>query len=237
MVNGGGTLRLEFSKNQLKTNYISINVMWNQFVYIDSVIMYLNEDLKEQTLLNSTCDSMLKNYINIYPKIHSSWNEIRDSYYDKSMMIIPDSGIVRNELPINDSKFKLIYQSNLLSGYLSTIYLLLTNDKIPTNLQLVHLKIVVEGVLFKQTFDACEDLKYEYFWDRRNAYEQKVYGFTFAKIMVGYQYEDCSSILWKSFVVKLAGYDLGSSEIGNFNLDIHHRLNTQQGNRNSKNRI
>jgi hypothetical protein len=103
--------------------------------------------------------------------------------------------------------------------------------------QLVHLKIVVEGVLFKQTFDACEDLKYEYFWDRRNAYEQKVYGFTFAKIMVGYQYEDCSSILWKSFVVKLAGYDLGSSEIGNFNLDIHHRLNTQQGNRNSKNRI
>ena len=64
MVNGGGTLRLEFSKNQLKTNYISINVMWNQFVYIDSVIMYLNEDLKEQTLLNYTCDSMLKNYIN-----------------------------------------------------------------------------------------------------------------------------------------------------------------------------
>ena len=47
MVNGGGTLRLEFSKNQLKTNYISINVMWNQFVYIDSVIMYLNEVLKD----------------------------------------------------------------------------------------------------------------------------------------------------------------------------------------------
>jgi hypothetical protein len=48
--------------------------------------------------------------------------------------------------------------------------------------------------------------------------------------MVGYQYEGCSFIYWETTVVKLAGYDLGSSEIGNWNIDIHHRLNTQQGN-------
>ena len=48
-------------------------------------------------------------------------------------------------------------------------------------------------------------------------------------VMIGYQYEGCSYIYWETSVVKLAGYDLGSSEIGNWNLDIHHRLNTQQG--------
>jgi hypothetical protein len=29
--------------------------------------------------------------------------------------------------------------------------------------------------------------------------------------------------------VKISGYDLGSSEIGNWNIDVHHRLNVQQG--------
>lgn len=48
--------------------------------------------------------------------------------------------------------------------------------------------------------------------------------------MVGYQYEGCSFVYWETTVVKLAGYDLGSSEIGNWNIDVHHRLNTQQGN-------
>jgi hypothetical protein len=229
MVNGGGSLILEFSKAQFKTRLISINTIWNQFVHTDPIIMYLIEDSSNLTNQISTCESTVS-FNSIDPIIYSSWKIISDNYYDKSTFILPDSGIVRNELPIPDSNFKLVYSSNLLSGYMSSLFLLLTNEKIPSNLHLVHLKIVVEGVLFKQTFDASESLKYEYYWDRRNAYEQRVYGFAYAKVMIGYEFDDCIGIIWKNSVVKIAGYDLGSSEIGNWNLDIHHRLNTQQGN-------
>jgi len=210
MVNGGGSLILEFSKIQFKTRLISVQCTWNQFVFMDTVIMYLNEDLNNQTEQSSICESNLVNFHIIYPILHSSWKVIRDHYYDKSIMILPDSGILRNELPIAESSFKLIYMSNLLSGYMSSLYLLLTNEKIPRNLQLVHLKITVEGVLFKQIFDASENLMYEYSWDRRNAYEQRVYGFTYAKVAIGYQYDDCQDIIWKKFVVKISGYDLGT---------------------------
>lgn len=48
-------------------------------------------------------------------------------------------------------------------------------------------------------------------------------------VSVGYQYSDCSFIYWRENVVKINGYDLGSSEIGNWNIDVHHRLNIQQG--------
>lgn len=228
MVNGGGSLMLEFSKNRLKTRFVSTSPLWNQFIHVDPIIMYLNEDPLE--LHNSSsCEPKNHSFLNINPKIYSNWNKIRSNYYDNSTMVLPSSGVLRSELNIPDSSLKLVYMSSLASGYSSSIFLLLTENEVPDSLQLIHLKIVVEGVLFKQTFDAYSNLKYEFSWDRRNAYEQRVYGFAYAKIMIGYQYDDCSEIFWKNNVVKLAGYDLGSSEIGNWNLNIHHRLNTQQG--------
>ena len=227
MINGGGSILLEFSRNRLKTRQISVHVVWNQFAYIDPVIMYLAED-PEIPLEPSPCKPLVHNTSDVYPVVKTSWKEIRTYYYDNSL-ILPDSGVVRNEISIIDTNLKLVYSSNQAAGFTSTIFILLTQSNIPDNLQQVHLQIVVEGVLHKQTFDAYPDLKYEYSWDRRNAYEQRVYGLTSAKVSVGYQYESCSFIYWQSSIVKLAGYDLGSSEISNWNIDAHHRLNTQQG--------
>jgi hypothetical protein len=227
MVNGGGSVLLEFSRNRLKSRYISVNAVWNQFVYVDPIVLYLSEDLNilPQPL---PCKNIIHDSSSTYPIVKTSWKEIRTHYYDNSL-VLPDSGVVRNELNIIDTNLKLVYTSNQVPGYSSTIFVLLTQNEIPDSLQLVHLQIVVEGVMHKQTFDALVDLKYEYAWDRRNAYEQRVYGFTYAKVMVGYQYEDCAFVYWENAIVKLAGYDLGSSEIGSWNLDVHHRLNTQQG--------
>lgn len=233
MVNGGGTIMLEFSKSQLKTELISVNPIWNQFVHVDPIVMYLSTDsnprINPPVIDESTCNN---SFNDISPKVYSSWKQIRSNFYDSSpsqMMVLADSGVLRNELEIADSKLKLVYMSSQVHGYLSTIFVLLTQQQIPQRLQLVHLKIVVEGLLFKQTFEAYENLKYEFAWDRRNAYEQRVYGFAYAKVMCGYQFEGCENIFWQSSVVKLAGYDLGSSEIGNWNLHVHHRLNTQEG--------
>ena len=52
----------------------------------------------------------------------------------------------------------------------------LTGKQIPEHLLFVHLKVVVEGIVFLKRFVALSNLKYQYAWDRRNAYLEKVYG-------------------------------------------------------------
>lgn len=52
----------------------------------------------------------------------------------------------------------------------------LTPDAIPGTLAIVRLRVAVEGLVFEKVFEADPGLKYKFAWDRRNAYNQKVYG-------------------------------------------------------------
>ena len=56
----------------------------------------------------------------------------------------------------------------------------MTGRTVPRRLVMVRLRVVVEGVVFERLFEADVDLQYRYTWDRRNAYNQKVYGFVTA---------------------------------------------------------
>ena len=56
------------------------------------------------------------------------------------------------------------------------MFLQLTPDDIPPNLAVVHLRVAVEGLVFQKIFEADPGLKYKFAWDRRNAYNRKVYG-------------------------------------------------------------
>lgn len=227
MVNGGGSVELEFARKGLKPKRISVIAVWNQFVNVDTIQMLLLDDHETQNV-KLPCNSLAHNSSDLSAVVKTSWKEIRTYYYD-NLVILPDSGIVRNELKLVDTDLSLVYTSNQAAGFSSTIFILLTKSLIPEALRQVHVNIVVEGVLVKQKLDAYPSQSFEYSWDRRNAYEQRVYGVTFATVSVGYEYEDCEFIYWERTVVKLAGYDLGSSEIGNWNIDVHHRLNSQQG--------
>lgn len=60
-------------------------------------------------------------------------------------------------------------------------------------------------------------------------YRQRVYGVTTALVKVGYQYTDCKDILWDVQTTKLSGHDMSISEVGGWNLDIHHRYNFHEG--------
>lgn len=229
MINGGGSVQLEFSRNRLRTKVVTINTAWNQFVYIDPVIMYLSEDLYEEQK-QDLCLNLLKSkpIRKFRPIVRTSWKEIPNSH-ETSSIIVPDTGVIRSEIALSEPNLKLVYSSNLVQGFSSSVFIQLTGDQIPDELQIIQLEIMIEGVLHSEKFDAYPNLKYEYSWDRRNAYEQRVYGMAIAKVKIGYQYEDCSIIDWQTQTVKIAGYDIGSSEIGNWNLNIHHRLNTQLG--------
>jgi hypothetical protein len=45
----------------------------------------------------------------------------------------------------------------------------------------------VSGVVFKKSFEADPGLKFTFAWDKRNVYNQKVYGVVDAEVSVGYQ--------------------------------------------------
>jgi len=60
-------------------------------------------------------------------------------------------------------------------------------------------------------------------------FRQRVYGVTTAVVKVGYEYWNCSSVIWNVQTTKLSGHDMGISEVGGWNLDIHHRYNFHEG--------
>jgi len=84
--------------------------------------------------------------------------------------------VLQESLSIPGTDIYLVYRSSQTSGYMSTIVIQLTPDDVPRRLVIVHLRIIVEGVVFERRFEADPDLKYRFTWDRRNAYNQKVYG-------------------------------------------------------------
>jgi hypothetical protein len=178
MVNGGGIISLQFSRARLKTKILSIHALWNQFVYIDPLVLYLHDD-KDEEIIAKPCETINHNDLHT-PIIRTSWKEIRSYYYDNAI-VLPETGIIRNQINIMDTNLKLTYATNQASGFFSTVYILMTLNDLPETLQQIHLKISIEGVLTKQLFDAYPNLRYEYSWDRRNAYEQRVFGTTFAK--------------------------------------------------------
>lgn len=69
-----------------------------------------------------------------------------------------------------------MYHSSETPGYMSTIMVMLTPGHIPVNLTVIYLRVSVEGLVFEKMFEADTELKYKFAWDRRNAYNQKVYG-------------------------------------------------------------
>ena len=64
---------------------------------------------------------------------------------------------------------------------MSLVMIQMTPSQIPTSLALVHLRVSVQGVELRKTFEADPNLKYTFSWDRLNAYKQKVYGIVTAR--------------------------------------------------------
>ncbi len=113
----------------------------------------------------------------------------------------------------------------------------MTPSKIPRSLRRVLLSIRVSGRVFRRAFEADPDLEFVYGWDRRNAYDQKVFGVAEARVAVGYQYKssaDCPSgggePIWTVNMIKMKAFDVDISNVGEgWNLEIHHHYNAEQG--------
>ncbi|XP_055694710.1 teneurin-m isoform X3 [Lutzomyia longipalpis] len=226
MVNGGGAVTLQFGRSPFRPQTRIVQIPWNEVVIIDTVIMSMQEDKAGPTITH-TCFS--HDYDTMKPVVLATWKHGFQGACPDRSAILAESQVVQESIQIPGTGLNLVYHSSRAAGYQSTIKLQLTPDNIPPTLNLIHLKITIEGILFERIFEADPGIKYTYPWNRLNIYRQKVYGVTTAIVKVGYQYSDCKDIIWEVQTTKLSGHDMTISEVGGWNLDIHHRYNFHEG--------
>ncbi|XP_034946583.1 teneurin-m isoform X3 [Chelonus insularis] len=226
LVNGGGAVTLQFGRSPFKPQTHIVFVPWNEVVIIDRIVMS-TVDEKPPIHVAHACGA--HDYDLMKPVVLATWKHgFQGACPDKSA-ILTESQVVQESLQIPGTGLNLVYHSSRAAGYLSTIQLQLTPEVIPPTLNLIHLRITIEGILFEKTFEADPVIKFTYAWNRLNVYRQRVYGVTTAMVKVGYEYSDCKDIIWDVQTTKLSGHDMSISEVGGWNLDIHHRYNFHEG--------
>lgn len=226
MINGGGAVKILFGRQPFRPQERIIQVPWNEVVILDTVTMSIED---EKGIVKHPQPCISHDYDSMKPIVLATWKHgFQGSSPDQSA-ILAESQVLQESIKIPGSSLNLVYHSSKATGYLSTIELQLTPEDVPIALQLIHLRISIEGILFEKTFEADPSIKFTYSWNRLNIYKQKVYGVTTAVVKVGYQYNDCQSIIWDIQTTKLSGHDVSISQIGGWNLDIHHRYNFHDG--------
>ncbi|KAK7861848.1 hypothetical protein R5R35_013485 [Gryllus longicercus] len=226
LVNGGGAVTLQFGRSPFRPQSHIVNVPWNEVVIIETIVMGTGDD---KNVPHTPHSCAAHDYDLMKPVVLATWKHgFQGACPDKSA-ILAESQVVQESLQIPGTGLNLVYHSSRAAGYLSTIQLQLTPETIPSSLKLIHLRITIEGILFEKTFEADPVIKFTYAWNRLNVYRQRVYGVTTAMVKVGYEYNDCKDIIWDVQTTKLSGHDMGISEVGGWNLDIHHRYNFHEG--------
>ncbi|XP_052737903.1 teneurin-m isoform X4 [Bicyclus anynana] len=226
LVNGGGAVTLHFGRAPFKRSTQVVFVPWNEVVIIDEVVM---TTLDDKGGMGPPQACLAHDYDAMKPVVLATWKHgFQGACPDKSA-ILAESQVVQESLQIPGTGLNLVYHSSRAAGYLSTIQLQLTPEKVPATLALIHLRITIEGILFEKIFEADPVIKFTYPWNRLNVYRQRVYGVTTALVKVGYQYTDCKDIIWNVQTTKLSGHDMSISDVGGWNLDIHHRYNFHEG--------
>ena len=236
LVNGGGAVTLQFQRSPFKPLTRTSYIPWNQIHVIDPVVMassgrvgisWDQEDTSLQLTYSQPCTS--HHYDTMKPFLMSSLRPSQHHRPPYSRTIFADTGVLQESVKIPGSDIHLIYHSSSASAALSTIYLRLTPSTVPPTLHRVHIKVVVAGVVFKKTFEGEPDLVYTYGWNKRNVYNQKVYTDTDVRVSVGYQYTDCEATIWQTQTTKLAAFQVDISDIGGWNINIHHHYNAFEG--------
>lgn len=241
LVNGGGVVSLHLRRAPFRQHQAMLTVPLNEIVVLDKITLSLEEQLPDSLVMLSpnrkdvTTTTALHHcpahdYERLRPIIVSDWRQHypRQNHVNSSTVLL-ESQTVQETIPLFATDVHLVHHSSRANGFNSIVELQLTPDKIEATLKFVHLKITIEGILFDKTFEADPNLVYTYAWNRQNIYKQKVYGLANALVRVGYEYANCSGVIWETQTVIVAGYDMPISEVGGWNMNIHHRYNFHQG--------
>ncbi len=249
-VNGGGGVTLQFQRSPLKATTRTTYLPWNKIIVINPVIMtphggagisWSEEDTSSKVKYSQPC--LQHDYDKTRPLILS--NHIPGLASAPTRMypeggVLLELGHVQESIKIPGTRdLHLVYRSSSALGSKSVIDMLLTPEEkaVPFGLYKVHVNVRVAGDMYKKVLEPDSGLRYTFAWDKKNTYNQKVYGIAEAEVSVGYEYKSCAHILWSSQMVKISGFDVDISNIGSWNLNIHHHYNPYQGKHTCENKL
>ncbi|XP_069951086.1 teneurin-m-like isoform X3 [Cherax quadricarinatus] len=225
MVNGGGAVRLLFGKSPFLPVTETVWVPWNEIVVTNTIVMTVADVVPPPP--PTPCPD--HNYDALKPVVLATWKHGFQGGCPECSAILTESQVVQESLSIPGTGLHLVYHSSRALGYESTIQLQLTPSVIPETLRRIYLRITIEGILFEKTFEADPDIKFTYAWNRLNVYRQRVYGVTWAVVKVGFAYSNCDQVIWDAQTTQVSGHDMSISDIGGWDLSIHHRYNFHEG--------
>ncbi|XP_074600900.1 teneurin-m-like isoform X2 [Brevipalpus obovatus] len=228
MVNGGLAVSLNFYRDPFPHSHQTLMVPWNEIVVLDKVKLSLDTKISKESW-KSTSICVEHDYEVMKPEVVGIWGPGLHDNCSEPIGSMFDPQVVQERVRIPSTDFNLLYLSSRASGHLSTIELQLTPDHIPNGLRFVHLTISLEGNMEERIFEADSSIRFTYSWNQRNVYRQNVYRMATAVVRVGYEYVNCPQVIWEVRTVELSGHDMDISEIGGWNLDIHHRYNFHEG--------
>ena len=171
LINGGGSVLIQFVRQPFQTKQSAFIVPWNSFLHVGFIYMDESDEI----------GSCQRNFSEIVePKL---WDTSLDRNFisarDDDYAFTLGSQIVRKSISIdkNDLPIKFVYLSSSSNRrYQSVLTVVLTGEQIDEALGQIHLSISIEGIYFSKQFQADRNLVYEYEWSRRNAYDQNVHG-------------------------------------------------------------
>ncbi|XP_003375829.1 NHL repeat-containing domain protein [Trichinella spiralis] len=237
LVNGGGSVTLQLTRLPFGSSYKTFSIHWNTVTYVGDITLSKNDNIQlssenDQTVMSYECVNAHRSH-NLKPFILPSWkinpHGIPGSALPIEHRIVADIGAVEESVRLSSTDVRLVYLSSTAAGYKSLLYLQLLPSILPDNIRLVKLMIDVEGTHLEETLSPTRNLTYTFQWDALNVYKQKVYGLTYASVSVGYVYSKCDVPVWWNERVKLSGIRTPSSDIGGWNLNIHHYLDISNG--------
>jgi len=91
LVNGGGSVTLEFTRQPFQSHSISVLVPWNQILTIDTVVMVLQTD--DQLPPDPVNCGVTHDYYNLQPVVLSTWQHTQLGACPEKSTIIPESQV------------------------------------------------------------------------------------------------------------------------------------------------
>ena len=241
LVNGGGAVTLQFQRSPFKPLTRTSYIPWNEIFVMDPVVMASNggagiswEEEESSTHQGYSAPCPAHDHDTMRPVLLTSYSGDRSvprrpEELTMARVAMVDSGTLVTSVNVPGTEVSLVYDSSAASSALATLTMVLTPDTIPESLYRVHVKITVAGLVIKKLLEAEEGLVYKYSWNKRNVYNQKVFGSASVRVSVGFQYRECGSIVWDTRTARLGGYPVDITNIGGWNLNIHHHFNPFQG--------
>ena len=138
------------------------------------------------------------------------------------------SNLHTESLSLEPFQAGLVHSAGRQTGYTASLDIVLLHH-LPPSLMTVHTKIIVEGKQFEDVYEAETDLKVTFKWDGFNVYGMKHYGQSFVTVHVGYKYKLCHQIQWQTLKTTVHGHIPLATDVGGWNLDLHHVYNARDG--------